>query len=88
MILTLTADEKQTVTRALKHAYRQGELMRRVEERDFYFSNSQLDEIQGALSKEAMLSAGILCGDAYNREALAAGTKANALLQRLQCMGR
>jgi hypothetical protein len=88
MMLQLTKDEKQTVTLALKHAYRQGELMHRIEERDFYFSSAQLDEIQGALAKEAMMSEGILCGDAYNREALAAGTKAHALLQRLQCMGR
>jgi hypothetical protein len=88
MILQLTTDEKQTVMHALKHAYRQGELMHRIEERDFYFSAIQLDEIQGALAKEAMVSDGILCGDVYNRGALAARTKANALLQRLQCMGR
>ena len=88
MILELTTDEKQTVILALKHAYRQGELMHRIVERDFYFSTAQLDEIQGALAKEAMVSDGTLCGDPYNRAALAARTKANALLQRLQCMGR
>jgi hypothetical protein len=35
-----------------------------------------------------MVNDGIVCGDAYIREALAAGTKAHVLLQRLQCMGR
>ena len=88
MILQLTTDEKQTVTHALKRGFRKSELIRQIGERDFYFSAAQLDEIQGALANEAMVSDGILCGNAYNREALAAGTKAHALLQRLQCMGR
>jgi hypothetical protein len=35
-----------------------------------------------------MVNDGILCGDAHNWEALAAGINAHALLQRLQCMGR
>ena len=76
------------MTQALKHAYRKSELIRRIEESDCNFSTGQLDEIQGALAQEALVSGGILCGDAYNREALAAGTEVNALLQRLQSMGR
>jgi hypothetical protein len=44
--------------------------------------------MEGALAQEAMASDGILYGDAYNREAFAAGTKAHALLHRLQYMGR
>lgn len=77
-----------TLTHALKHAYRQGALMRLVEEPDFYFSTEQLDEIQTALASEALVTDGILCGDVYNREALAAGTKVHALLQRVQSMRR
>lgn len=88
MTLQLTKDEQNTVTHALKHAYRKGELIRRIAEPDYYFSAGQLDEIQGALAQEALVTDGILCGDAYNREALAAGTKVRALLQRLECMGR
>lgn len=88
MILQLTKDEQNTATHALKHAYRKSELIRRIEEPDYNFSVGQLDEIQGALAQEALLSGGILCGDAYNREALVAGTKVHALLQRLECMGR
>lgn len=87
MTLQLTKDEENTVTHALNHAYRQSELIHRIEERDFYFSAGQLDEIQGALAQEAMVNDGILRG-AHNREALAAGINAHALLQRLQCMGR
>jgi hypothetical protein len=85
---TTTYNRREANCNACAHAYRQGELMHRVEERDFYFSAAQVDQIQGAIAKEAMVSDGILCGDAYNRGALAARTKANALLQRLQCMGR
>lgn len=85
--ITATKDEQNTVTHALNHAYRQSELIHRIEERDFYFSAGQLDEIQGALAQEAMVNDGILRG-AHNREALAAGINAHALLQRLQCMGR
>lgn len=88
MTLQLTKNERNTVTHALKHAYRKSELIRRIEETDYNFSAGQLDEIQGALAQEALVSGGILCGDAYNREALAAGTEVNALLQRLQSMGR
>lgn len=86
MTLQLTKDEQNTVTHALNHAYRQSELIHRIEERDCYFSAGQLDEIQGALAQEAMVNDGILRG-AHNREALAAGINAHALLQRLQCMG-
>ncbi len=88
MTLQLTKDEQSTVAQALKHAYWRSELIRRIEEPDYNFSAGQLDEIQGALAQEALLSGGVLCGDAYNREALAAGTKVRALLQRLECMGR
>lgn len=88
MILQLTKDEQNTVTHALKHAYWNSELIRRIEEPDSDFNGGQLDEIQGSLAQEALRSGGILCGDAYNREALAAGTKVHALLQRLECMGR
>lgn len=88
MTLQLTQDEQNTVKQSLQHAFGKSELIRRIEERDYYFSAGQLDEIQGALAQEALMSGGILCGDAYNREALAAGAKVNALLQRLQSMGR
>lgn len=88
MTLQLTQDEQNTVTQALQHAFGKSELIQRIEERNYYFSAGQLDEIQGALAQEALLSGGILCGDAYNREAQAAGTRLRALLQRLQTMGR
>ena len=88
MLLQLMKDEQNTVSNALRHAYWSSELIRRIEELDHNFSVGQLDEIQGALAQEALRSGGILCGDAYNREALAAGTKVHALLQRLECMGR
>jgi hypothetical protein len=88
MILQLTKDEQNTVTHALKHAYGKSALIHRIEERDYYFSAGQLDEIQGALAQEALRSGGILCGDAYNQEALAAGAKVHALQQRLESMGR
>lgn len=88
MTLKLTKNERTAVTHALQHAYRKGELIRRVGETDYDFSAGQLDEIQGALAQEALVSAGMLCGDAYNREALAGGAALNAMLQRLQSMGR
>lgn len=88
MILQLTADERETLTRALKHAYRQGKLMHLIKEPTASFTTKQLDEMQSALACEALVTDGILCGDAYNRSALAAGTKVHALLQRFQCMGR
>lgn len=62
MTLQLTKDEQNTVTHALNHAYRQSELIHRIEERDFYFSAGQLDEVQGALAQEAMVNDGILRG--------------------------
>jgi len=88
MILQLTTDEQNTVAHALKHAFGKSELIRRIEERDYSFSGGQLHEIQGALAQEALRSGGILCGDAYNRDALAAGAKVHALQQRLESMGR
>jgi hypothetical protein len=88
MTLQLTKDEQNTVTHALKQAYGKSELTPRIEEPNYNFSAGQLDEIQGALAQEALRSGGVLCGDAYNREALAAGTRVQALLQRLECMGR
>ena len=72
MILQLMKDEQNTVTNALRHGYWSSELIRRIEEPDHNIRFGQLDEIQGALAQEA----------------LAAGTKVHALLQRLECMGR
>ena len=46
------------MTHALKRAYRKSELIRRIEETDYNFSASQLDEIQGALAQQALVSRG------------------------------
>ena len=63
------------------------QLIRRIEERNYYFSAGQFGDIQSALAQEAVRSGGILGGNASNRGALAARTKVHAL-RRLECMGR
>jgi hypothetical protein len=91
MKLELTVDENTTVARAVKHFVRNKRILRQLsgeQSPEGGFTGTELDEIQNSLASEALITDGILCGDAYNLKAQAWGAKVHALLQRLQSIRR